>query len=149
MGCVLGFGALHRIPAPLEEPPNAPGETLFENNDSTTSDGVLRTAKAPGASTPGMPPQRNQMIVPADIPFDKPVASVPSNPPRDGRRLRSHHGTTKAGTMDEYFKEGEEKSKEDDGTVTKQKADTLPPPPKGGPPKAVASPVANTTDDAS
>ena len=30
LGCVLGYGALHRIPAPLDEPVQAPGEMLFD-----------------------------------------------------------------------------------------------------------------------
>src|ERR1700760_1373564 len=32
LGCTLGFGALHRIPASLEEPPSAPGETMFDTS---------------------------------------------------------------------------------------------------------------------
>ena len=35
LGCTLGFGALHRLPAPLSEPIAGPGETLF----STEQDG--------------------------------------------------------------------------------------------------------------
>lgn len=30
LGCVLGFGALHRLPPPLDEPVEAPGETMFD-----------------------------------------------------------------------------------------------------------------------
>ncbi|KAF3921961.1 hypothetical protein ABW20_dc0103250 [Dactylellina cionopaga] len=30
LGCVLGYGALHRLPPPLEEPLSQPGEALFE-----------------------------------------------------------------------------------------------------------------------
>src|SRR5436305_3146371 len=34
LGCVLGFGALHRLPAPLNEPISAPGETLSTSADA-------------------------------------------------------------------------------------------------------------------
>ncbi|KAK6361406.1 hypothetical protein TWF730_005137 [Orbilia blumenaviensis] len=30
LGCVLGYGALHRLPPPLEEPLSQPGEAIFE-----------------------------------------------------------------------------------------------------------------------
>ncbi|KAJ6261112.1 hypothetical protein Dda_3777 [Drechslerella dactyloides] len=30
LGCVLGYGALHRLPAPLDEPLSEPGQAMFE-----------------------------------------------------------------------------------------------------------------------
>jgi len=32
LGCVLGYGALHRLPAPLSEPVSGPGETMFDGD---------------------------------------------------------------------------------------------------------------------
>ena len=138
LGCVLGFGALHRVPAPLEEPPNAPGETLFDSPDGTKSSDKpegLRVGAGPDANAAVPPPQKAQIIVPANIQFDKPVTNPASGPPKDGRKGRSHQHGLPANAMDDYFKEGEEKSKEEDMTPAKSRADALPPPPKGGPPK--------------
>lgn len=146
LGCVLGYGALHRIPAPLEEPPNAPGETLFENNDSKSSENMHRSTEADGLTASDMS-QRIQMVVPATMQFEKSAFSASNGPPKDGRRTRNHHGTAKAGAMDDYFKEGEEKSRAEDTNSAKSKTEALPPPPKGGPPKAVPPAKTSTLDD--
>ncbi|KXJ95899.1 GRASP55/65 PDZ-like domain-domain-containing protein [Microdochium bolleyi] len=37
LGCVLGFGALHRLPAPLSEPVEGPGETMFDGGENDPS----------------------------------------------------------------------------------------------------------------
>ena len=87
------------------------------------------------------------MVVPANMEFEKPATSASSGPPRDGRRTKNQHGTAKAGTMDDYFKEGEEKSRAEDTTSAQSKAETLPPPPKG-PSKAVPMAATSTSDDA-
>ncbi|KAJ1331248.1 GRASP55/65 PDZ-like domain-containing protein [Microdochium nivale] len=36
LGCVLGFGALHRLPAPLSEPVEGPGETMFDGGENSS-----------------------------------------------------------------------------------------------------------------
>ncbi|KAI0107492.1 GRASP55/65 PDZ-like domain-containing protein [Nemania sp. FL0031] len=36
LGCEFGFGALHRLPAPLNEPISAPGETMFDGGDGSS-----------------------------------------------------------------------------------------------------------------
>jgi len=58
LGCILGFGALHRIPASLDEPPSAPGETLFDSSNTTPAgrtshdDASARPATSYRTSTP-------------------------------------------------------------------------------------------------
>lgn len=145
LGCVLGFGALHRIPAPLEEPPQGPGETLF-STDSASFD-----EKRPISSSSNLPPTTGlggtELFVPANmaIPSAKspPPPStgtgagggVPGGPPPK-RKQRAHHAHVSpsgGGGLDDYFKEGEQKSMEED-FAPKNKSNVAPPP-KAGPPK--------------
>jgi hypothetical protein len=140
LGCVLGFGALHRIPASLEEPPQAPGETLF-STDSASFD-----EKRPVSSSSNIPPvaglgSGTELFVPANmaLPSRSPppqTISPGGGPPK--RKQRAHHHTTVdptgGGGLDDYFKEGEQKSKEDD-FAPKGKGGMPPPPKSGGPPR--------------
>ncbi|PVI07034.1 hypothetical protein DM02DRAFT_551972, partial [Periconia macrospinosa] len=144
LGCVLGFGALHRIPAPLEEPPQAPGETLFSTGSASFDE------KRPISSSSNLPPQGapnfgatagSELFVPANIalPSKSPPPHVGGNapPPRRGKQ-RAHHAHPTAGGgggLDDYFKEGEEKSAQED--FAPKTTGGVPPPPKvGGPPRA-------------
>ena len=127
LGCVLGFGALHRLPIPLIEPPAAPGETLFET--VRLSSDISR----PLSSSPSHPPpssypptQSNDLLVPASMVAPPPFPTSPV-PQRHGRKGR--HVASPNRAFDEYFKEGEQKSKEEDFVPT---AKVVPPPP---PPK--------------
>lgn len=156
LGCVLGFGALHRIPASLEEPPAAPGETVFEaarlSTDGDT--GENNTSQAP------------QYLVPADIPLDAPPPSSspasdgeeaakkpppPAGPPTGAmparREKKQHHGA-KTVDMDAYFAEGEAKSREQEygSSSPKPAASGLAPPPKAGGPPRAASPLKDSKD---
>lgn len=149
LGCVLGFGALHRIPAPLEEPPQGPGETLF-STDSASFD-----EKRPMSSSSNMPLSAGlpgvgvgagtELFVPANmaLPSKSPppggVAGGGSAPPKRGKQRAHHHlahvSPSGGGGLDDYFKEGEQKSLEEDHAPT-GKTGNVPPPPKiGGPPK--------------
>jgi len=144
LGCVLGFGALHRIPAPLEEPPQAPGETLFSTGSASFDE------KRPISSSSNLPPQGtpnfgatagSELFVPANIalPSKSPPPHAGGNapPPRRGKQ-RAHHAHPTAGGgggLDDYFKEGEEKSAQED--FAPKTTGGVPPPPKvGGPPRA-------------
>ncbi len=96
LGCVLGYGALHRLPAPLSEPVAGPG--------------------APPTGVPG----------------------------RKKDRKHGHGHSPNKNFMDDYFMEGEKKSRELDHPPS-AKSTPPPPPPKagdppksGGPPKAAA-----------
>lgn len=135
LGCVLGFGALHRIPAPLEEPPQGPGETLF-STDSASFD-----EKRPLSSSSNLPPAQSigagsELFVPANIAM--PSKSPPPQggaPPKRGKH-RAHHAHVSpsgGGGLDDYFKEGEQKSLEQD-FAPKGKGGVPPPPKVGGPP---------------
>ncbi|KAF4556187.1 GRASP55/65 PDZ-like domain-containing protein [Elsinoe fawcettii] len=138
LGCVLGYGALHRVPAPLTEPTQAPGETLFEtarfsNEEPRASPAMLQNGfpsqPATGAS---------ELLTPAGLSSGPPKST---GPPKAAKKTRAHHNISPGAGIDEYFAEGEAKSRELEGTSsTPKNASSLPPPPKGGPPKA-KSPV--------
>lgn len=139
MGCVLGYGALHRVPAPLNEPARQPGETLFESGENFTT-----PADAPtGAQEASQP----EFLVPANMP-QRDSGTSPPPPPSAGappmgkpRKQRAHHNTGPPAGLDDYFAEGEQKSREIDKPSTPKAGTGLPPPPKGGPPRG-ASPLA-------
>lgn len=152
LGCVLGYGALHRLPAPLDEPVSGPGETLFDGgyNSSGYADAV--GAGTDQFTTLSPPPQEGadfstfipaqqdapsaDFLVPAQMAG---VSSPASAPPRGGARKKAGHGHSPNRLMDDYFAEEEKKSRDLDGTSSKPKATPPPPPPKSGiapPPKA-------------
>ncbi|KAF3005045.1 hypothetical protein E8E13_009286 [Curvularia kusanoi] len=133
LGCVLGFGALHRIPASLEEPPSAPGETMFAANSAATSFDEKRPLISDISSGAGGAGNGSELFVPANIAM--PAKSPPPQgtaPPK--RKQRAHAAAPGTGGLDDYFKEGEQKSKEDDYTP-KSKGGVPPPPKAGGPPR--------------
>jgi hypothetical protein len=142
LGCVLGFGALHRIPPSLEEPPQAPGETLF-GSARTSMDQVGYPGAQP-QDLPILPPASTdspQYMVPADMSLPPPpqmssmISPPAAGPPRKtGQKTRPR--AAPALDMDDYFKEGEAKSKEQDFAPSRSKAGTpiAPPPKVGGPP---------------
>jgi hypothetical protein len=141
IGCVLGYGALHRLPAPLSEPVHAPGETMFDGDSSSAGGGGFVPAArvgspaafAPGpgpAATPPPPLASADFLVPAQM-VDAQAAPTGA-PPRSKKKERGHHGGPNL--MDDYFKEQEKKSRELDN-VPSGRNSPLPPPPKGGPPK--------------
>ncbi|KAK3670275.1 hypothetical protein LTR78_009829 [Recurvomyces mirabilis] len=154
LGCVLGFGALHRVPAPLGEPAQGPGEMLFEASSGRDPPPY----NAAGSSAP--PPPRSSSVAqsnPADffIPANAETpaittttSSAPPPPPPSGRGKeppRSHPAAAIPG-LDDYFAEGEAKSRELEGSrgnTPKPGGVGLPPPPsssaaKGGPPRGVS-----------
>lgn len=165
LGCVLGFGALHRVPAPLDEPLDAPGETVFDemggvgheggderSASATTTANHLNpypnSALYPNTPTPfnSTPSSQQQsasadILIPATLPFSSPppppppltgASSTPGTgaPTRAAARKAARKVISPTAAFDEYFKEGEQKSKEEDfapGAATKS---ALPPPPK-------------------
>ena len=140
LGCVLGFGALHRIPAPLEEPPHGPGETLFESALDEKRP-LSSSSNTPVSSI--QPTSAPEFLVPANMPFQS-----KSPPPTGGagktKKARAHHAyVVPTVGLDDYFKEGEQKSREQDALSTKP--GSVPPPPKiGGPPRAGGPPKTGT-----
>ncbi|EPE04765.1 golgi family reassembly stacking protein [Ophiostoma piceae UAMH 11346] len=163
LGCVLGYGALHRLPAPLNEPVSGPGETMFDGGSST--EGYLGASQAtptigsagamfePAATTPTgaafgaggsapadsfVPPPpsaADNFLVPAQLVSAPPTGGAPST--RTKKKERHHHLPANTGlSMDDYFKEEEEKSQQLEGGSTSRVATPVAPPPKGGPPRA-------------
>lgn len=142
LGCVLGFGALHRIPAPLEEPPHGPGETLFES--ALDEKQPLSSSNTPVSSIQQLT-STSEFLVPANMPFQS-----KSPPPLTGgagkaKKARAHHAyAAPTAELDDYFKEGEQKSHEQDHPPS-TKPEFVPPPPKiGGPPRAGGPPKTGT-----
>ncbi|KAH7170669.1 GRASP55/65 PDZ-like domain-containing protein [Dactylonectria macrodidyma] len=128
LGCVLGYGALHRLPAPLSEPVDAPGETMFDGGLNEKSEGIFVPVAA--ADIPP-PPPAGDYLVPAQM-IETPHVGAP---PKGGKK-KERHGHSPNRLMDDYFKEEEEKSRSLDNAPT-GRASPMPPPPKaGGPPKA-------------
>lgn len=125
LGCVLGYGALHRLPAPLSEPVSAPGETMFDGAAPPSGDAAFVPAIG-GAAAPG-PPQ-GDFVVPAQM-----AGAPPTGGPPRAKKKERHH--VPKNLMDDYLKEEEQKSRELDG-VRSGRSTPLPPPPKGAPPKA-------------
>ena len=151
LGCVLSYGALHRLPAPLNEPAQAPGETLFEAGSGGEQQGYQPADPSQAARQSQQPStQAADFLVPANMPFTGPPparGTSPSTPgtggppPGRAKKARANAAAPVAG-LDDYFKEGEQKSRElEGGSSTPKPTSGLPPPPKaGGPPKA-ASPA--------
>lgn len=146
LGCVLGYGALHRLPAPLSEPVDAPGETMFDGgefSEKTPYSAVVPGADAANFFTPadqsaqsGPPPAEGggDFLVPAQMASAPPppaaVGSLPS------RKKKDRHAQRGGNIMDDYFNEQEQKSRElDRPETTRSKSPLAPPPKAGGPPK--------------
>ncbi|KAI9775730.1 MAG: hypothetical protein M1839_000932 [Geoglossum umbratile] len=143
LGCVLGFGALHRLPAPLQEPPQAPGETLFESarlsHDSNPPSLQPQTTTATANTN-------NDFLIPATLHFSPTAPSNPAHIPRGSsnrspgiqakHKQRVHHNLGSNSAMEDYFREGEQKSREVDYVPETKAGREISPPPKagGGPP---------------
>ncbi|KIH90363.1 GRASP55/65 family protein [Sporothrix brasiliensis 5110] len=103
LGCVLGYGALHRLPAPLSEPVSGPGETMFDGDNekhqyhlhagapsgavaagdlfeqaaTTPTAATFAGAEAPASGeNGGPPPAADNFLVPAQL-----VSPPPPPPP--------------------------------------------------------------------
>jgi hypothetical protein len=155
LGCVLGYGALHRLPAPLSEPVAEPGQVMFDNgetarfsNEETRSGGNFEAA----ATLQQAPPT---FMVPAQMesPPPPPIASPERTHAMPHRKRNEKAEKLKGGRgmgMDDYFMEGEKKSRELDYVSSPRSTSTPPPPPPkagagppkswSGPPKAVIAP---------
>ncbi|KAF4587748.1 golgi reassembly stacking protein [Ophiocordyceps camponoti-floridani] len=135
LGCVLGYGALHRLPAPLSEPVHGPGETLFDGDVSEKSQAVFETAVPPPPPPP--PSGEGDYLIPAQM-VDSTAAGAP--PRTSAAKKKERHGHAPNSLMDDYFKEGGAKSRELDN-APKSTNTSVPPPPKTAraPPKSEAT----------
>lgn len=133
LGAELGYGALHRLPVGLGEEVEGPGEVVFE----TREDGSHAVPSYNGVSAPIEPP--GNYLVPANMVSPPPLASsqprVISPPsgvsPASRRSAKSRHGVSPNRAFDDYFAEGEQKSREQDFAPSR-KGTPLPPPPRIG-----------------
>ena len=159
LGCVLGFGALHRLPLPLTEPPAGPGDTLFETARFSNEEGRPSSASTflpaqsyPSGSGPYQSPPiqaSSEFLIPATMVAPPPPPANPSSPAPLRSARKQRHVVSPNRAFDEYFQEGEKKSREEDFAPA-AKAAPPPPPPKSGsaPPKTENSELrsANNTD---
>ncbi|KAK0632388.1 GRASP55/65 PDZ-like domain-containing protein [Immersiella caudata] len=151
LGCVLGYGALHRLPAPLSEPVHAPGETLFDG-DSAQAQFVPASAPpdfsntfVPAAAATPSPPA--DFLIPAQLVTTQ---TPPAEGPPRGKKKERHVHHAPSNMMDDYFKEQEKKSRELDNAPS-GRSTPVPPPPKGGPPRGpppkASSPPGKANED--
>ena len=137
LGCVLGYGALHRLPPALNEPPSAPGDTIFEtarfSNEESRPNPNLTANQGYGQASQGSF-ESSTLLTPAEIAAPPPIAPPPNqaNVPKGWRKARK--GVSPNRGFDDMWKESEEKSKEEDFIPAKKSEDAvLPPPPKQAP----------------
>ena len=140
LGCTLGYGALHRLPAPLSEPVAGPGEVMFEGEVAKFSNEENRayttqqndSGESLVAATNAQIDASN-FLVPANVISPPPM----SGPPMGGGGGKKKRTNVKGGGLDDYFNEGEKKSRELDHAPS-AKSTPPPPPPKGGPPSSIS-----------
>jgi len=171
LGCVLGFGALHRVPAPLHEPVQAPGETLFSSTPRPSADAARAALNPEDTEEELFPPtEPGNLITPAAAlsgpsPYQfTPMESLqfrggaPAGahvfPPQVAptrHKPRHHHPRDFNPTaMDDYLREGEQKSLELEGGGAKSgpmavKPGLPPPPKRTGPPPPPPPPRKSST----
>jgi hypothetical protein len=128
LGAELGYGALHRLPLGLGEEVEGPGEVVFETRED----------EGASSAAPGIPALSGNYLVPANLTSPPPlasqgrVASPSQNRSPAGRRAgRSRPGASPNRAFDDYFAEGEEKSRAQDYAPSRH-GTPLPPPPKAG-----------------
>ncbi|PWW77390.1 hypothetical protein C7212DRAFT_350747 [Tuber magnatum] len=148
LGCVLGFGALHRVPPPLAEPPNAPGEMLFDSAGGVSSE-VHSPVDQQNFITPAnMYPAATRTPPPAPrFRTQSPVGGqYPPQPPKSGSirhkpRHHTHHMNPSA--MDAFMREEEQKSRELDNAGSGRNSPAAGPPPPPPPPRRMETPLAH------
>ena len=135
LGAELGYGALHRLPVGLGEEVEGPGEVVFETNEGMESE---KTQAGEQSGTTGQQPSSSRdqrhYLVPANMQSPPPLSSgqqqqkPAASPARHGRKPRYAHPNA-GPSFDDYFRESEKKSKEED-YVPSGKGTPVPPPPK-------------------
>lgn len=145
LGCVLGYGALHRIPAPLSEPVAEPGSTLFDGEPARFSNEESRASALSGTGASATPTTPSEFLIPAQLTGAAPPPATSSDKAHKKHGHGRGHDKTvqiKGGKLDDYFMEGEQKSRQLDYVPSAKSTGTPPPPPpkSGGPPKAGSGP---------
>ena len=134
LGAVLGYGALHRLPVGLGEEVQAPGEAMFEAPGREINEQPIVEPVAPQFLNP-------QQAVPTMLP---PPMTSPNAPPfkanaatgagHAGKKQRKYGVVSPNRAFDEYFAEGEKKSKDEDFVSSRRGTPGVAPPPKVEPP---------------
>lgn len=146
LGAELGYGALHRLPVGLGEEVEGPGEVVFETKEDGS---FMPLAEQQNQAYRGSFGGGGHFLVPANMASPPPLLSLEKKPSaassetkhtaRRGR-TRHHAAMSPNSAFDEYFAEGEQKSREQDYTPSR-KGTPLPPPPKITSPPSSASPA--------
>ncbi|KAJ5434938.1 hypothetical protein N7491_005533 [Penicillium cf. griseofulvum] len=135
LGAELGYGALHRLPIGLGEEVEGPGEVVFE----TREDGTAAPVGGPANAVPEIAAPSGNFLVPANIAAPPPLASaqargaspLESKSPAGRRAGKPRPAGSPNRAFDDYFAEGEEKSRAQDYAPSRH-GTPLPPPPKAG-----------------
>ena len=149
LGAELGYGALHRLPIPLGEEMQGPGESLFDagsNRPSMEKSSYTIENTTPQYLVPAnmaSPPPPTVAPPPMVSPNAPPMGSTP-NAGRASRKTRHAAALSPNRAFDDYFKEGEQKSKEEDFVPSRRNTPVAPPPKIGGAPPSAEAP---TTDE--
>ncbi|KAJ5411222.1 uncharacterized protein N7487_005581 [Penicillium crustosum] len=137
LGAELGYGALHRLPIGLGEEVEGPGEVVFE----TREDGTASPVGGPASAIPGMAAPKYRSAAPLASAQARGASPLQSRSPAGRRAGKSRPAASPNRAFDDYFAEGEEKSREQDYAPSRH-GTPLPPPPKvGGPPPHSGSPA--------
>ncbi|KAJ5168879.1 uncharacterized protein N7482_004473 [Penicillium canariense] len=147
LGAELGYGALHRLPVGLGEEVEGPGEVVFETGEDGSST-ATRNPNGPSAIIGSS----GNYLVPANMASPPPLAAqtrVTSPPtgtsPASRRSAKPRQGVSPSKAFDDYFAEGEQKSREQDFAPSR-KGTALPPPPKLGVSPTMSGSPAPATD---
>ena len=158
LGAVLGYGALHRLPAGLGEEIQGPGEAMFDADRKSGELGVGDAASAapsngtlqpPPAQTLSPPPLLSPNIAPPPMMSAMGTPPPPSSKLSVARTKKTRHQPGLASpksAFDDMFAEGEKKSAEQDFTSSRKGAQLAPPPKIGAP---TTPPPPSTAESAS
>lgn len=143
LGAELGYGALHRLPVGLGEEVEGPGEVVFETREDGMATPVLADPLNPVTLGAGAAAPTGHFLVPANMTSPPPplssgapagaaaAAAAAGSKTRRGPGKSRPAGVSPSRGIDEYFAEGEQKSKEQDYAPSRH-GTPLPPPPKVG-----------------
>ena len=132
LGAELGYGALHRLPVPLTEEVQGPGESLFDASPA----GIFNEKSSFGMDSSQYLVPANTIASPPPPPMVSPNAPpITAAPGVASRSKKTRHAAASPNrAFDDYFKESEAKSKEVDYTPSRKGTPSAPPPKLGAPP---------------
>lgn len=117
----------------MSEPVAGPGETLFETENARFSNEEIRTSSGGGDASQFLIPastDSSNFLVPAELASSTPPTSTAAR-----KKEKKHGHSPNKDYMDDYFQEGEKKSRELDHAPSAKSTPPPPPPKTSGPPK--------------